>query len=244
MIAVLLVLCVGAAACAPVEIRNVESADADPVPAPDRIVVENFIVEPGAVHPDRGLLARGTDDLNDASPSTAAHGEARTIVRTLAKHIVSELRWLGWTADRAAQRSAEAGDLQIAGTFVEVHEGDSTERLLIGFGLGRSKVATHVRVFSVAHEQPVLLQEFDVAGAGGHAPGLVTSVPVTPATPFELADDAVSAAADIGDEAIDPEVEADVRRVARGIAAQLSALFLRRRWMPAGTMRSSAASGP
>lgn len=232
--AVLFAVATSAGACAPVEIKNVESVDAPPVPAPHRVVVEDFAVPPGLVHPDRGLLARDTDAFDAESPEAAAGSEARRIAGALARHVVAEVRWLGWAADRAARRPAVTGDLRVAGTFVAVREGDSTERLLIGFGLGRSRVATHVEVFSVGAERPVLLQAFDVLGAGGHAPGLVASVPITPVSPIELADDVASAGLDVGDEEIDPEVEADVRRVAKGIGAQLSTLFLRHQWMPGG----------
>jgi Domain of unknown function (DUF4410) len=224
------------ACCAPTEIRRVETAgDAAALPAPRRIVVEDFPRAPEQVKVDASALPHLEGMIAGDPDTPEAIGRARTAARSLAKHLVADLRRLGWPAWRAADVASSPGDLRIGGEFVVVDEGDSTDRLLIGLGLGRSKLATHVQVSAVTAIGTVPVEEFDVRNKGGHAPGVLDTLPLAPISPKAAAGS--SAAAGAGEEALGPEMEADVRRVARGISAQLSSLFLQRRWMPPAARR-------
>jgi Domain of unknown function (DUF4410) len=225
------------ACCAPTEIKRVETAgDAAALPAPQRIVVEDFALAPEQVKVDASALPHLEGMIAGDPDTPEAIGRARTAARSLAKHLVADLRRLGWPAWRAADVASSPGDLRIGGEFVAVDEGDGTERLLIGLGLGRSKLATHVQVWAITAAGTVTVEEFDVRSKGGHARGVLDTLPLKPISPGAMGAGS-SAAVGAGEEALGPEVEADVRRVARGISAQLSSLFLQRRWMPPAARR-------
>lgn len=193
------------------------------LPKPDIVIVQPFAVAPDEVKLDAGLSAevqqamRGTS--RSAQEQQAGQHVAAAIVQKLATHI-SDLglpAQVGMAAPAGAQRP-----LIISGQLVSIDEGNRTERMVIGLGLGRSDVRALAQVHAAGVPQPVL--QIEVDAKSGLKPGVVA------AAPMGLAAVAVNVGLGVVSEAASADVVADADRAAAGISKQLASYFGQQGW--------------
>lgn len=219
--------------CGPTTTRDLQtSAATETMPRPSRIIVDVFALKDDKVHLDGGISAVVREVDPTEPPATEKASIEHAVARSLTAHIVRDLRYIGWTADPAQDAAPAAGDLIVSGSLLRTDEGDSTTRLLIGLGVGRTRLATDVTVEQAQPQGRVEIETFGVQAKGGYAPGLIESAPVGPLTALALEKTAVNVSASVAEDALDPEVDEDVQHTAAMIVVQLSQVFLSHDWIP------------
>lgn len=220
------------AACAPSSVTPV-SENLAPLPRPNQVLVYNFAVSPDEVQLDRGLGAK-IEELAKGTPRTVEErAVGRAVANALAEHLVIELQSLGIPAQMAAGISPLAGNIvEITGQFISIDEGNRTERVVIGLGVGRSDVKTYVQIFDARRGSRIIVNQFESDAKSGYKPGMAESMGAGAVTGHLAAATAVGGVMAIGSEAFMANVEADARRDAKVIAKQIGRYFIAQGWIP------------
>src|SRR5882672_9090719 len=127
---------------------NVENVKATPsyLAKPDMIVVNNFAVNPADVKLDRGLMATTMRDDGNRTPNQEEIQIGNLVAEKLAATLVEELREVGIAAARPGPTIKPTDTTVILnGEFLTVDQGNQTERVWIGFGLGGSQLRTRIQ---------------------------------------------------------------------------------------------------
>jgi hypothetical protein len=203
-----------------------------PVPRPDRILVYDLAVSPGAVELDSGMAER-IKEATQGTPRTFGEMEVgRKVASVLSEHLVAEIRRMGLPAQRASGPPPAWGrTVMIKGTFLAIDEGNRTERLVIGLGAGRSDVRAAVSVLEVMSQGPRMLEQFEVDAKSGLKPGMAETMGVGAAAGHIASSAALSVGGGAASEAFGANVEADAQRAAQGIAKQLKPFFASKGWI-------------
>lgn len=153
---------------------------------PDRVVVHDFAVAPEDVKLDDGVIAtirrerpRLLSLLND-QPSTDEErlGIARSIADVFAIDLVEALQARSLCASRAGVAPvATPATLAVQGHFIALDEGSKAQRMVLGFGVGASKVEAQVHLV----QNGVVLARFGVDTTSGHKPGSLVALARGPA---------------------------------------------------------------
>jgi hypothetical protein len=221
---------VALAGCTTVEPVKESSAR---VPRPDRILVYELAVTPGEVEMDRGLSARLQEAIA-GEPRTVAQIEVgRKAAEALAECLVKEIRDMGLPAQHYHGPPPSWGrTVMIKGAFLSIDEGNRTERVVIGLGVGRSDIRAGIEVLEARRDEPPkLLVELDVDAKSGFKPGMAETMGAGAAAGNLAAAAAVSAAGSVGSEVLGAGVDDDARRAARSIAEQLRPFFVHQGWI-------------
>jgi len=218
------------AACTSVQTEE-EYAGAK-LPRPDVILVSEFAVSPGEVDLDR---APGADLMRavEGTPRTTDEIEAgHKVARDLAQKLVNEIKDLGLNAQLAEQApSAGQEVVEIEGQFVSIDEGNRAERMIIGFGAGRTDVVVHVEVYGTGEGGSQLLEKLEVDAKSGLKPGFAETFPVGAVAGTVAVAAAVSTTVAVGSEVLGENVVADSDRAAKGIAKHLAVFFAEQGWI-------------
>lgn len=203
-----------------------------PVPRPDRILVYDLTVSPGAVELDSGLAER-IQEATQGTPRTLEEMEiGRKVAAVLSEHLVAEIRRMGLPAQRANGTPPSWGrTVMIKGAFLSIDEGNRTERLVIGLGAGRSDVRAAVSVLEVMSDGTRVLEQFEVDAKSGLKPGMVETMGVGTAAGHIATGAAVTVGGSAASETFGANVEADAQRAARSIANQLKPFFASKGWI-------------
>lgn len=165
------IFCLLLAACSSVSVvEEKENAALAPKSAPPELFVRPFEV-PGGTEFDVAA-PRGEDD-------------PRTLVgRTIAAGVVSRgSRWIAPTTVLEDSKKTPAKGLLIDGKVLRARQGSRALRIGIGFGAGRTRLDTSVRVFNLDASSKKPWLTFKTTGGSNMEPGLIASIVVpSPAT--------------------------------------------------------------
>lgn len=132
-------------ACASTSVRPETGMRRYELPRPHQIIVYDFAVIESEVteEPMKKMLA----DARGISKSAQERKIGRHGANALAEELVRGLHGLGFTVERKP-RGTPIGDHQLLvdGEFLDIDEGNRLGRLVIGFGVGASRVDTEVHV--------------------------------------------------------------------------------------------------
>lgn len=217
-----------AAGCARARVRNVELGGAGVLPRPARIVVFAFDTGASDVRigsaPGRsarravGLYVRESDVL------------AATVADTLAARLVEDIRGLGLPAERAVGAAPPApGDVVIQGQFLRIDQGSQVKRFVIGLGVGATEVRTQVEMFQVTDSGWRPIKQFATVAEGARFPGAGFVVAGGAAAGTVATAAIITSGVGVVRE-LRASVDADARRTAEQIVAQVSQLKTAQRW--------------
>ena len=225
------------ASCGPTKVKTTEEYSGK-LPRPDRILVYDFAVSPDEVKQDTGLsadIARAVE----GTPRTA--DELKTghaAANALAKELVKEIQGFGLSAERAAGIPPTSGNiLLVQGQLVSVDQGNRTERVVIGFGAGRTDVKAHVQVYEMTAEGKRKVEQMQADAKSGRKPGMALMMGAGAVAGHLLTSAAVSGAVSASGEASWETVEADARRLAKKVAKELGQFFVAQEWVPANAVK-------
>ncbi|MFZ0826616.1 MAG: DUF4410 domain-containing protein [Verrucomicrobiia bacterium] len=205
------------------------------LPKPRQVLVHNFAVSPEEVTLDSGITADIQGLVDKAPPRTDQERViGRQVADALANHLVTEIQALGLPASRATGTPPADGNntLQIKGQFVSIDEGNQTERVVIGLGLGRTDVKTLTQVYDHRNGTNILVNQFGINAKSGDKPGAAETMGAGAVAGHLVVSAVVSSGVAVGSEAFSANVDADADRTAKKIAAQLKDLFLTEGWIP------------
>ncbi len=201
------------------------------LPKPDLILVYDLAVEPDEIKLGRGVTPKIARLVKGSSRTEEEVAVGRAVASSLSKHLVQEIQDLGFQAERATGAPLRGQNvLEIEGQFLSIDEGNRTERVIIGLGLGRTEVKTNIQVYDVTPQGRRLVEEFETDAKSGRKPGMGEFVGVGALAGHAAVAALVSAGVAGVDEAFMASVEADARRTAKEIAKQLKQLFVKQGW--------------
>jgi hypothetical protein len=212
--------------CAPTQVNTISRYNG-PVAKPNNVLVYNFAVSPDEVELDRGISAR-IEELVKKTPRTKEErAVGHKVAEALATHMVKELNAIGVPAMRAYGRPSSTGNaVEIEGQFLSVDEGNRTERVVIGFGAGRTSVKTLTQVYDARFGTRKLVEEFDTDAKSGRKPGMAEMMAVGVLTHHLLVSTLASGGLAVGSEEFMAGVDADARRTAQEVVTQLGLFFV------------------
>jgi hypothetical protein len=229
LVALFMILTV-VAACAPTDVRRIETRRPDrPLPRPERIVVYDFVVSASDVKLNSGPGARLVRLVSRDPQSAEQEKVGRDVARAFSERLVREINELGLPAERAvgSAHAVPAGTLGVDGQFVSIDEGNRARRLVIGFGAGGSEVTAHVQVYLGMSAGPVLVEQFETKAESSRKPGAAVTLGAGAAIGAGMAVGGAAA----GALETQAGVEADARRTAQAVAKQLAEFFGREGWI-------------
>jgi len=167
------------AGCAPTQVTVLQQTAAQ-VPKPDQIRLYNFAVSSDEVSLDRGISA-SIEQYIHGTPRTAQEKEVGHAVATaLSKELQKQILALGFNVVYVAYPEGPPTSwgnvVEITGQFLSIDEGNRTERVVIGFGAGRTDVKALVQVFDARGGTRTLISEFDTNAASGYKPGMAETM--------------------------------------------------------------------
>ena len=117
------------------------------MPQPDFIIVERFAVSPEDVKLDRGLSAQALRGLQERALNDEERRVGAAVATVMEEETVRLLRAAGIAAyvDSYAPTATRTTAL-LQGQFLSVDEGDRTQRVWLGFGLGGSRLQMKLQV--------------------------------------------------------------------------------------------------
>ena len=223
----------GLPACAPTSVQETYQLDA-PLRRPDQLLVYDFTGDASEVQLDRGIGARLQEMASGVSQTQQQIDVGRAAARTISKELVQQLNDIGIPAQRAFGAPARWGNvLVVEGQFVSIDEGNRTQRLVIGLGVGASHMQTSVQVYTTSPNGLRQVQDFSTNVASGMKPGAAETMGVGAATGALATAAAVGAAAGAGSELLSADVDAEAKRTAKAIAERMQTYFVEQGWIPA-----------
>jgi hypothetical protein len=198
------------------------------VPQPDFLIVERFAVSPWDVKLDRGLSAKALRGLQERTLNDEERKVGAAVATVMEEETVRLLRAAGITAylDSYAPTASRTTAL-LQGQFLSVDEGDRTQRVWLGFGLGGSKVQIKMQVL----QGGVVVAEGEVQTTSNLKPGMLASLGVGAAAGSIATAAAIGGGTAVASEALLVSVEADAKRAAKAVADRLIQGYKDRGWL-------------
>jgi hypothetical protein len=225
------------ASCGPTKVKTTEEYTGK-LPRPDRILVYDFAVSPDEVKHDTGLSAEIVRAV-EGKPRTADELKiGHAAAGALAKELVKKIQGFGLPAERAAGVPPTSGNiLLVQGQLVSVDQGNRTERVVIGFGAGRTDVKANVQVYDITAEGKQKVEQLQADAKSGRKPGMALMMGAGALAGHLLTSAVVSGTVSAAGEASWETVEADARRLAKDVAKELGQFFVAQEWIPASAVK-------
>jgi hypothetical protein len=162
--------------CASTKITNREILVTGPIPRPATIWVYDFAATAADV-PANSALA-GEKDLDTAPPQTPEQiAEGMKLGDQIATELASQIRDMGMSAQQAGPTTKPAvNDIVIRGYLLSVEQGSTAMRVMVGFGAGKSSLATMVEGFQMTPTGLRKLGYGTVDAGGNKSPGMVLGI--------------------------------------------------------------------
>lgn len=225
---------IGLAGCAQTTVSPERESFGPRLPKPGVILVYKFAVNANEVREDQSFLQQAFDGAGTATPDERTAEIANEVAEAMADQLVDKIRELGLPAQHATRDSYVPSDaLLITGRFVDIDEGNRTQRLVIGFGAGGSRVDTNVRIYARRNGSGyTTLAEFTVRADSGKMPGAAVTMGAGAAAQGTVtAGMAVANVAATGVKAYRSEIANMATRSADKAVEYLSDIFARQGWI-------------
>jgi hypothetical protein len=159
-----------AAGCASTTVTNREELVTERLPRPEHIWVYDFAATAADVPADSALA--GPYAANATSQTAAQIATGRQLGAQIAVQLVEQIRSMGLPAARAgAGMTPRINDIVIQGALLSINEGNTAERVAIGFGSGASELRTAVEGYQMTARGMRKLGSGTVEAGGSKAPG-------------------------------------------------------------------------
>ena len=241
---VILLLLAAAAGCAPTNVQQQPTnMTATQLPRPDRILVYDFAVSPDEVELDKGLSADLMQKYKEHKGMSRTAEEIKVghkVADAVAEELVKKIRSYGLMAERAFGLPQGNGKvLMVKGQLLSIDEGNRTERVAIGLGAGRTSVQANVQVYEMTPQGMKEVDKMRGTAKSGRKPGMGEMMGVGAIAGHLLASTLVSGVLSGTSEMTSATVEADGKRLAENVAADLGKFFVDQGWIPPDAIKKS-----
>ena len=238
---ILFVLAV-AAGCAPTNVQQENMAVAQ-LAKPSLILVYDFAVTPEEVELDKGLSADLMQKYEEHKGTSRTAEEIKVghrVADALAEELVKKIRSYGLWAERGfGAPYGNEKDLMVKGQLLSIDEGNRTERVAIGLGAGRTSVQANVQVYEITAEGKKEVDTLRGTAKSGDKPGMAEMMGVGAIAGHLLTSTLISGTIAGASEMTSATVEADGKRLADKIAADLGNFFIDQDWIPPEAVKKS-----
>ncbi len=196
---------------------------------PQQIVVYDFAVTEAEV--TEGPLKKMLGEARGTSETQQEREIGRQVANVLAEELVRGLRDLGFSVERKPRGSLIGShQLLIDGEFLDIDEGNRLGRLVIGFGVGASRVDMEVHTYYGPRRRDLL--DFRTHSDSGSLPGAAAAMDAGAAIQGGVtAGMAVAGAAEGAFKEYHSEVERMAAHSADQAVAYLSEFFAEQGWI-------------
>jgi len=223
--------------CAPTQVKTVDDYSGK-LARPDRIFVYDFAASPDDVDTTRGVISELQGLVSKKPRTKEEKAVGRHVANALAKELVKEIQSFGLSAERAAGTPPSSGNiLEIEGQFLSIDEGNRAERVVIGFGLGRTDVKTNVQLYDITTTGRRSVEKFKTDAKSGRKPGMAVFVATGALAGHAAVSALVSGGVSAASEKYAVNVEADASRTAKKNAKRLGDFFIQQGWIPASAVK-------
>ena len=223
--------------CAPTQVKTVNEYSGK-LARPDRIFVYDFAASPDDVDTTKGIISELQDLVKKKPRTKEEKAVGQHVANALSKELVKEIKSFGLPAERAAGSPPTSGNiLEIEGQFLSIDEGNRTERVIIGFGLGRTDVKTNVQVYDTTTKDRRAVEKFTTDAKSGRKPGMAVFVGAGALAGHAAVSTLVSGGLSAASEKFSANVEADAKRTAKEIAQRLGVFFVGQGWIQASAVK-------
>ena len=155
---------------------NREQLVKGPIPRPATIWVYDFAATADDV-PTNSALA-DEKDLDKTPPQTAEDiAEGMKLGDQIASELASQIRDMGMSAQQAGPTTKpQVNDIVIRGYLLSVEQGSTAMRVMVGFGAGKSSLATMVEGFQMTPTGLRKLGYGTIDAGGNKSPGMVLGI--------------------------------------------------------------------
>ncbi len=219
----------GLCACASTAVHPESQIRRFGLPRPQQIIVYNFAVTESEV--TEGPIRKMLGEAKGTSPTQQGQEIGRQVANVLAEELVRGLREFGFSVERKPRGTPIGShELLIDGEFLDIDEGNRLGRLVIGFGMGASRVDTEVDVYYGARHRDLL--DFRTHSDSGSLPGAAATMGAGAAIEGGVtAGMAVASAAEGAFKEYHSEVERMAAHSADQAVAYLSEFFAKQGWI-------------
>lgn len=210
---------------------------------PERILVYDFAVTASEMSENAGFLQGAVNDAQDVTSVPIDEQIARDVRTVAAEEFVERLHNLGLPAERVPRNTpVPPKSLAITGQFLDVNEGNTAVRFLIGFGTGQARVEIQVQAyeygldyFKAPQSKPTLLLKFLANADSGSMPGALAAGGVGAAATGGVTAGAALVNAGVGGiRSYRSSMETMTAQGVEKAVAYLSDYFFRRGWITPG----------
>lgn len=218
--------------CAPTNVQVMEEYSGQ-LPRPERVLVYDFALSLDDINLAEGIGA----DIKNYAKGTPKSVEERRISRAIAdamsEELVKKIQAMGMPAQRAYGSPPVGGhDLLIHGRFLDVDQGNESERMVIGLGLGASEVTTHIDVYEMSPDGKMkMVTDFRTTAKSVIKPGMAETMGVGALAGNLAVSAAVSATANVGSQVFEDSITAEAKRTADKVSEKLVDFFSRQGWI-------------
>ena len=213
--------------CAGARVEVTKKAPSD-APQPDFIIVERFAVSPEDVKLDSGLSSRALRGLKERALNEEERKVGAAVATVMEEDIVRLLREAGIPAYVDSYAPTATGTTAlIQGQFLSVDQGDRTQRVWIGFGLGGSKLQMAYQLL----QGGLIVAEGEVNANSNLKPGMLAALGVGAATGGIGMSAAIGGGMAVGNEALLASVEEDAKRAAKALSERIIRGYKDRGWL-------------
>ena len=229
------------AGCSPTKVTQV-SEDSAALPQPVQVLVYDFAVSADEVQLDKGLSAEWQQKYDDEMSGPARTADeirvGHSVANAVAQELVEKIRSYGLQAQRAFAYTPVGEDsLVIRGVFLSIDEGNRTERVAIGFGAGRTEVQADVQVYELTPAGMQHVETLQGSGGSNDKPGMLEMMGIGALTHHLATATVVSGTLSAAGEMTFETVQADGKRLADKIAADLGEYFVSQGWVNPGAIQ-------
>jgi len=163
------------AGCASTKVTNRQMYEGGKLARPNNIWVYDFVATPDGVPADSALAGQYAEPDKPMTPEEIAAG--RKLGAQIAQELVTEIQAMGLFAQEASTgMKPQVNDIVIRGYLVSIGKGSAAERLVIGFGAGKSELTTLVEGYQMTADGLRKLGSGTVESGGSKTPGSALGV--------------------------------------------------------------------
>ncbi|HBM14788.1 MAG TPA: hypothetical protein DD381_00330 [Lentisphaeria bacterium] len=140
------------------------------LPKPGTIYVYDFIANKADVPADSALSKVGSEDSVPQTQEQIMLGNE--LGSSIASQLVKQINDLGLNAEVAtSETKPKVDDIIVRGYLITMNEGDGAERVVVGFGYGKSELMTVVEGYQMTDKGLRKLGSGKIESFGGQMPG-------------------------------------------------------------------------
>lgn len=190
---------------------------------PESIVVYDFATTADEVKLNSAMLSRIRTRVSESGEN-----DRKTIAKKIAadfsESLIKDFEKTGIPVTRGIPGEPPPNNsVAVQGHFLTIDEGNRTRRMVVGLGIGASKVVAHVECYLGQRDKVVMLTEFTAQSESARRPGAAETMGAGAAPELVAATSGISE--------LKQGAESDTGRLAKATAKQIEKTFSTQGWI-------------